>query len=366
MKFKGKFEQVIESTLVRFQQGGLLVGEVVKIKKKALTHPKVKEMGDNVKANIEMLMQTDLNLRVTAIKSIRGSIGDMSDGLGGGTTSAPTDFWVDVAVEHAPGFTSNPITLPIEVLDRVELGANLAPIPDSLKRKGNVNIKPVEVDGYDNNKGERFSLGKTNKSLSESMEDVYANMGGDNVTVRVPMEDSDEFRTQLDDAGITYSVIGTNRFELHGKMDVINNILQGTAENPETSVEIIATTDAPEQPEEAQTMSGHAVPSDSGNIGDNEEEDDEDKKNTNSIEEAYHNMITSPNVKTFRIEVANVFAENVVTYLSAENIDHETIVEGNKTLINIKSEGNPEDIKKELVSNVMGDMTYLQVYATQS
>jgi hypothetical protein len=145
MNFKGKYEQIAESTLVRYQTGGILIGDLVKVRKNALKHPKLAELGDHVKANIKKLIETGLNLRVSAIKSIHPSSGDNANGLGMGTTSAPTDFWCDVVIETAPGLWSNPMTLPIEVLDVVDTGINGAPIPDELKRKGKITIKPEEV-----------------------------------------------------------------------------------------------------------------------------------------------------------------------------------------------------------------------------
>ena len=141
-----KFEKLAESTMVRFQQGGILVGDIVRFKKDAVNNPKLKNITNQMAETIKQLAETDLNLRVSAIKSIRPSTGAVNDGLGNSSTSAPTDFWIDVVVEHNPGSYSNPVTVPIEVVEPVDTHGNLAPIPDSLKRPNNVNIKPQEVE----------------------------------------------------------------------------------------------------------------------------------------------------------------------------------------------------------------------------
>lgn len=150
IEFKGKYEEIVESTIVRYQSGGVMIGDLVKINPKALKHPKLKDLGDHVKANIKKLIDHPLNLKVSAVKSIHPSLGSFSDGLGTGTTTAPTDFWCDVVIETAPGLFSDPMTLPIEVLEVIDLGGNLTPIPDELKRKGDVNITPKDAEYVDN------------------------------------------------------------------------------------------------------------------------------------------------------------------------------------------------------------------------
>ena len=145
-KFKGKFEQLTETTIVRYQNGGLITGDLVKVLPSALKHPKLKDLGEHVKGVIKSLIDSTLNLRVCAVKSIHPSSSSLSDGIGGGGTSAPTDFWVDVAIERAPGSFSDPMTLPIEVLELIPNDGNLAPIPDELRRKDKVNIKPKDTE----------------------------------------------------------------------------------------------------------------------------------------------------------------------------------------------------------------------------
>ena len=176
MNFKGKYEQIVETTLGRYQQGGIMGGDIVKIKSNALNHPKVKDMAENMKGNIKMLMDTDLNITVIGVRSTRDSRGEMSDGLGLSSTTSPTDYWLDVAVLHSPGLRGDPLTIPIEIAERVDFGRNLPSVPDSLKRQGNINIKPVTVGAYDNNKGDTYQNPTKNTKLGESLEDAYDGM----------------------------------------------------------------------------------------------------------------------------------------------------------------------------------------------
>ena len=356
MSFKGKFEAITEATLGRFQQGGIMVGDIVKIKANALNHPKVKEMADNMKGNIEMLMNTDLHLSVSAVKSIRGSQGDMSDGLGLGSTTAPTDFWVDICVLHSPGQKGNPVTLPIEVLERQDFGANLPPIPDSQKRIGNVNIKPVDASKYVIRMG-------------ESLEGAYEQVGGEKeqVTVRVPIEDCDETKDILDEAGVTYSVIGTNRYELHGEMDVIQAALNSISSafgcecDGEVDVEFVGGDD------KSFDMSTQQIPTDTGmpeiDMPPEPKGLGQHNGHGNSLEEAYNGIMTGEvRAKQYIIEVPNAFADNIRTYLASEGVSNSTTVDGNKSFISISSLSDRDQIGVALKDNVMGDLTYMKVH----
>lgn len=149
MIFKGKYEQLAEATITRYQNGGILIGDLIKLRKNILSHPKIKELGDNVKGAIKAMMEDDLVIRVCATRSIYPDT-NASGGLGLSVSTTPTDFWVDVCQEYAPGLFKNPMSLPIDVIEVIETGINTAPIPDSLKRKGKIDIKTTNVEYADN------------------------------------------------------------------------------------------------------------------------------------------------------------------------------------------------------------------------
>ena len=180
--YKGKFEELTEATITRFQLGGLLPGDVVKVSKNALSHPALKNATKDMKGAINELIQYPGNIRVKAIKSTRPSNGDNANGLGFGTTSAPTDFWADVAPEYAPGLTTDPVTLPVEVLERQDFGPNLPTLPDHTRYKNKVIIKPEDASKYNkdpNNLEEAYDAVWDNKTKEAQYEiivpNVYAN-----------------------------------------------------------------------------------------------------------------------------------------------------------------------------------------------
>lgn len=146
--FDSKFSVLAEDVITRYQQGGLLTGDIVKFRKDALKNPKVKDMSSTYKTVIEDAAKTDLNLRVSSVKTIRPTTSNFYGGGQGAGTDAPYDYFVDLVIEYAPGLFRDPITVPIEVLDRVDTGINLAPIPDSLKRPSK-STKPQELETND-------------------------------------------------------------------------------------------------------------------------------------------------------------------------------------------------------------------------
>jgi len=129
-KFTGNYDVLVEAAIQRFQQGGFLTGDVVKIKKNALSNEKLKEASDTVKQRIKELQETDSNLRVSAVKTIRSNT---STGEIGGVT-APSCYFADVVQELNPGLWVNPMTLPLEVLEKVDHENFYPDVPESLRR----------------------------------------------------------------------------------------------------------------------------------------------------------------------------------------------------------------------------------------
>jgi len=81
-------------------------------------------------------------LRVSALKSVYPTT---SQNYRGGTES-PDAIFADVIIEYAPGLYRNPMTVPIEAFELQDDGINRGPVPDSLKRKSKINIKPEETE----------------------------------------------------------------------------------------------------------------------------------------------------------------------------------------------------------------------------
>lgn len=137
-----KFDVLFENMLERYQQGGLLIGDRVRFKKDALKLDFFKNKGSNFLDIVKACMDPnfDLNLRVSAIKSTRPTT---TQNYRGGTES-PDNIYVDVIIEYAPGLYRNPMTVPVEALELQDDGINTGPVPDSIRRKSKIQIKPEE------------------------------------------------------------------------------------------------------------------------------------------------------------------------------------------------------------------------------
>ena len=138
-----KFNTLYEGMLERYQQGGFVIGDRVRYRKDCLKSEFFRHKPQNFIDLIKSCLDKnfDLNLRVSSIKSIYPTT---SQNYSGGT-EAPDGLYVDVIIEYAPGLYRTPMTVPIDVLEIFDDGANRGPVPDSLYRKSNINIKPEEI-----------------------------------------------------------------------------------------------------------------------------------------------------------------------------------------------------------------------------
>ena len=124
-----KFSTLIEGTQVRYTQGGLLPGDLVKVKKEALTSEWAKKQAGNLIEKLKQFIDTDLHVRVSAVKTLRPAVGG-----GHQTESNVDDYYCDVVIETAPGLYVDFITLPVNLLEYIEQDINLPELPDSLRR----------------------------------------------------------------------------------------------------------------------------------------------------------------------------------------------------------------------------------------
>jgi hypothetical protein len=139
-----KFNVLFENLLERYQQGGFIIGDRVRFKKDALSSDFMKNKGQNFIDIVKSCMDPkfDLNLRVSAIKSIYPTT---TQNYRGGTES-PDSIYADVIVEYAPGLYRTPMTVPIEILELQDDGINTGPVPDSVRRKSKIQIKPEKQE----------------------------------------------------------------------------------------------------------------------------------------------------------------------------------------------------------------------------
>lgn len=157
---EAKFNVLFENLLERYQQGGFLIGDRVRFKKDALKLDFFRNKGQNFLEIVKSCMDPkfDLNLRISAIKSTRPTT---TQNYRGGSES-PDNIYADVIIEYAPGLYRNPMTVPIESLELQEDGINTGPVPDSVKRKSRIEIKPKEVEAEQEAK---FDINLQNKNV---------------------------------------------------------------------------------------------------------------------------------------------------------------------------------------------------------
>lgn len=139
-KFNGKYEKICEETLSRYQQMGFLSGDSVKLKKDALSHDVIKMMSEQVKSLLSTALKEGSSFKISAIKS--GKPEAFSGPLG--ASNIPScHTWADIYHEYAPGMFNNVLTVPLEILEKVDVeGANGYPQYDKKLVRPNV-VEPT-------------------------------------------------------------------------------------------------------------------------------------------------------------------------------------------------------------------------------
>lgn len=140
-----KFDTLLEGVFQRFQGGGFLTGDLVKIKENILTSEWAKGKGENVHDAVKKFLESGLNIRVSAVKTLRPQVQTGIDQAG-----ASDVYYADIALETAPGMFTDYLELPCEFLEYVDTGINLSPVSDEQKRDDEVIIKPEEVKSEEN------------------------------------------------------------------------------------------------------------------------------------------------------------------------------------------------------------------------
>ena len=136
-----KFDTLLEGVFQRFQGGGYLTGDLVKLKEGLVNSDWYTSRGENTKEAIKKFMEADLNIRVSAVKTLRPQVQTSID-----QGSVSDEYIADIALETAPGMFTQYLEIPCEFLEQIDTGINLSPIPDSQKRESDITIKPEPVE----------------------------------------------------------------------------------------------------------------------------------------------------------------------------------------------------------------------------
>lgn len=158
-----KFLNLIESTIQKMTNGGVLVGDRVSLIKGYKSKECFKSLPDSVKEYITALFtDNDLNKKVINIKT------EMPSRAPGNEDNRGSSFSADVAVELANGLydNKNAVTVPASILQVHDDGINRSPVPDSQRYDNKVQIDPVEVDEEDEN--EQQTMTQQGDSLKKS------------------------------------------------------------------------------------------------------------------------------------------------------------------------------------------------------
>ena len=147
---KNKFDLIFEETIMRFQSNGLLEGDYARLIKKWAQNPKIKDKAQSYLDRLDYMVRSGLPIKVGAIKAERT---ETTNGVVG-SPDAPVGHWVDIVTEAAPGLWCNVITVPIEILERVEpTGNNFSPgISPNIIKQDPTTLKPNEVRQADPNR----------------------------------------------------------------------------------------------------------------------------------------------------------------------------------------------------------------------
>jgi hypothetical protein len=168
----GKFIKLYESAIQRFTRGGLLIGDLVKFKDSYGNDEFFKNQASNYLDKIKGFINSGLNIRVSSIKPVRPSYQP------GNVYNESSEFLVDIVLEKAPGLYYEFITVPMRILEHIDTGVNLAPIPDALRYDDNSSTDVEELgsirkgaetllDPYRQTRTTDFGDGKDSKSSTE-------------------------------------------------------------------------------------------------------------------------------------------------------------------------------------------------------
>jgi hypothetical protein len=138
-----RFNKLFEATLSRYTRGGFLTSDRVKFVDNALKNDFFKNQPESVKAAVEELINSGLNLRVRNVKSAMPAV------MGAGNPdNYGYSFSVEIVPEIAPGTydVNKAVTVPAILVAHLNDGINLPPVSDKLKYDNKVQIDPEPVE----------------------------------------------------------------------------------------------------------------------------------------------------------------------------------------------------------------------------
>ncbi len=140
-----KFDTIFESNFSRFQGGGFLTGDVIKLKDGWERDEWSQKAPAQVIDKLKEISGNDLVTRVSSVKAIRPAVNSSVDQAAGAD-----DFHIDITQEIAPGrFNGVFMTIPQHLIELDGANDTLPDVPDSMKREENIDIKPKDLTPED-------------------------------------------------------------------------------------------------------------------------------------------------------------------------------------------------------------------------
>ncbi len=134
-----KFVNLHESYMRRYERGGFLVGDVFKFNGDYQSTDCYKALPKNTKDLLTQMIDSGLHIRVVGIKDTEPSRYPAS------SQQSSLDVNLNLALDEGGGRYSHYVTVPGLLGQAVQYAPNLLPIPNAMRRKSKVNIKPEEV-----------------------------------------------------------------------------------------------------------------------------------------------------------------------------------------------------------------------------
>jgi len=158
-----KFLKLIESTIQKMTNGGVLVGDRVSLVDGYKSKDSFKSLTKGIQEYITGLFtDNDLNKKVINVKT------EMPSRAPGNADNRGASYFADVAVELANGLydVKNAVTIPVDLLSVEDDGINRSPVPDSQKYDNKVQIDPVEAE---ENEEQQQTMTQQGDSLKKSV-----------------------------------------------------------------------------------------------------------------------------------------------------------------------------------------------------
>ena len=152
---RNKFVTLHESYMKQYQRGGFLVGQVFEFNDDFKSEEGYKKLGQSTKELIDQMIDSGLHIRITDIKDTSPARYPAN------TQTSSLDVVLDLALDQMGGRYTHHVSVPGSLGQAVEYAPNLLPIPDRVRRKDKVIIKPEEAEEDPNNIQNRTARGTT-------------------------------------------------------------------------------------------------------------------------------------------------------------------------------------------------------------